>query len=161
MGTVATVTWVSWIKEVLIMLFLTLEGSRTSWKSRTGHEDIQQHFQLCCELQQRCYKLDFKGWKPAKGCKGWTIWSIHFFYCITANTYSTLDAACCLSKQLWLGVLHLRCVEDLLALHLVQVQETAEPHGGWKKRTTQWDAEARAFSFHRPPARFRVVPVVG
>lgn len=45
-------------------------------------------------------------------------------------TYRTLYAASRLSKQLRLGVLHLGGVEDLLALHLVQVQETVEPHGG-------------------------------
>lgn len=46
------------------------------------------------------------------------------------NTYSALYAAGGLSKQLWFGVLHLRGVENLLAFNLVQVQETAEPHGG-------------------------------
>lgn len=46
------------------------------------------------------------------------------------NTYSVLYAAGSLSKQLWLGVLHLRGVENLLAVNLVQVQETTELHGG-------------------------------
>lgn len=50
-----------------------------------------------------------------------------------AVTHSTLDAPGRLPKQLRLGILHLRGVEDLLALHLVQVQEAAEPHGGWEE----------------------------
>lgn len=45
-------------------------------------------------------------------------------------THSALYAARHLSKQLRLGVVHLRRVEDLLAFHLVQVQEAAELHGG-------------------------------
>lgn len=57
-----------------------------------------------------------------------------YFQNTTRGTYGALYAAGRLSEQLRLGVLHLGGVEDLLALHLVQVQEAAEPHGGWKER---------------------------
>ena len=50
------------------------------------------------------------------------------------GTYRALYAASRLSKQLRLGVFHLGSVENLLALHLVQVQETVELHGGWRKK---------------------------
>lgn len=45
-------------------------------------------------------------------------------------THSALNAPGRLAEQLWLGVLHLRCVEDLLTLYLVQMQEATETHGG-------------------------------
>lgn len=45
-------------------------------------------------------------------------------------THSALDAPGRLAEQLWLGVFHLGCVEDLLTLYLVQVQEATETHGG-------------------------------
>ncbi|TNN29034.1 hypothetical protein EYF80_060818 [Liparis tanakae] len=50
------------------------------------------------------------------------------------STHGALDAARRLSEQLRLGVLHLAGVEDLLTLDLVQVQEPAELHGGWKEK---------------------------
>lgn len=46
------------------------------------------------------------------------------------KTYGVLDAASRLAEQLRLGVVHLRGVENLLTLHLVQVQGAAEPQGG-------------------------------
>lgn len=46
------------------------------------------------------------------------------------NTYSVLDAASRLAKQLRLGVVHLRGVENLLTFYLVQVHGAAEPQGG-------------------------------
>lgn len=48
------------------------------------------------------------------------------------DTHSALNAPGCLSKKLRLGIVHLRSIEDLLTLHLIQVQKTAEFHGGYK-----------------------------
>lgn len=45
------------------------------------------------------------------------------------TTHSALDAPGRFTEQLRFGVLHLRRVEDLLTLYLVQVQEAAETHG--------------------------------
>lgn len=69
-------------------------------------------------------------------------------------TYSILYATSSLSKQLWLGILHLGSVENLLALHLVQMQEPAEPHGGWKKRnmkTWSWQNIAQSACYYSVP----------
>lgn len=54
------------------------------------------------------------------------------------STYSALYAAGRLSEQLRLWVLHLRGVEDLLVIHLVEVQEAREPHGGCAEKRRQW-----------------------
>lgn len=47
----------------------------------------------------------------------------------SGGTYSALYAAGRLSKQLRFLVVHLRSVENLLAFHLVKVQEARELHG--------------------------------
>lgn len=73
------------------------------------------------------------------------------------GTYSILDATGGLSKQLWLGILHLGSVENLLALHLVQMQEPAEPHGSWKERnmkTWRWQNIVQSACYYSVPVAF-------
>lgn len=72
----------------------------------------------------------------------------------SCGTYGVLYATSSLSKQLRLGVLHLGGVEYLLALHLVQMQEPAEPHGSCKERnmkTWSWRDTAQSACFYSVP----------
>lgn len=82
-----------------------------------------------------------------------------FFFKVTSScgTHSIFYATGGLSKQLWLGILHLGGVENLLALHLVQMQEPAEPHGGWKERnmkTWAWQNIAQRARYYSVPIAF-------
>lgn len=73
------------------------------------------------------------------------------------GTYSILNATSSLSKQLWLGIFHLGSVENLLALHLIQMQEPTEPHGGWKERNMKpwsWQSIAQSACYYSVPIAF-------